>query len=340
MNPSRNPCEWRLASIMSVFVAQFAICIFAFGGGQVDPGEMKELGERASKSWADYKSSCQNLQGTLTIEFRDSRGNQQLSKAVYRANGSYKQREVILLEDAKAKLPLTLESETPDYSFRLTKINRDSKWAVSTIAQKGSGTSKDFGFHIDLSHCLPFAIKSISLTELLNDPGFRPAKLSTDNGLAQLDFTMETDSETKNPELKGLLGGRLVLQPDRNWGLVKAHLRKTFGPTATETMDVTFHYPASDEQDLRLPTKTVWENRNSISNVVETITITGDLAVPDTLPHPDEFRLSYFGIDEPDWAKRGAFFPVSIAIGTAGIAIVIFGLFLMQGKRKAPRGVR
>ena len=304
----------------------------------------QELGaallSEAPDALAEYENRFTFVQGLVRFS-RTNRGNWQEGTTVLERNNDCTLKEIVEVKCEQGspteKIPLMLTVTNARYGFLLERPQSGGPWALKHVAKPGIG--EDFGVYFDTAHnqVNPSYLMRNRLSEVIRDPGFKLRSIVEDSeGNCRCEFQIDA-ATTRLAATTRIVSGTVVLDPRHMWCLVSGDLEMYLSEGRLGRATCSFEYAAgSTDARFSVPRKT--QRDIYINNeIVDSMTLTLELAIPEPLPDDSRFTLTAFGFPEPDWAEppQTTSWTISLVIAAAGVALVVIGAFIVKNYQRA-----
>ena len=197
------------------------------------------------------------------------------------------------------------------YEFRL-KSGKNNQWILidfnrrdERISTKASELEKRLELHalVDVDQVIRFHPDKQFLGDILFSSRCRimGANRKSHHGKDMVELEFEVTPDPNDPVQ--LLGGRLLLDSDRNW-LPVAQTTKVRNRVGTSVYTTEWEFgPETNPLPTRAVQQMIFNPKSPGEQWHGTWITESTLHIPDTLPEDHEFTLSAFGLPEPDGGR-------------------------------------
>jgi hypothetical protein len=308
--------------VVLLAAAQFCAGMPAYGQQEPQQELRARFFHEAPEAWRRYQSFARNLVGTVSVTQAGKETKHELMQnehcALYKTvfwsfpNKSYETRLFVQNSDYCFELRKQTESG-PDWV--INSISRDPEHVVN-----GAKSVRD---EILWFTAQPTYVFDTALLTLVEDPriSFTSFKAVHSGGHELVEITFEFPEPILQSEVAsykpGMLGGSMLLDPQNGWTMIEYSVRvhsldpKTLGKSGhVQIMRTTCFAKLLYDADSspmhvvrRLESHAQFSNGVTISKSKEQIVF--NLYVPSPVPADDEFKLSKFGFNEPEFVRGG-----------------------------------
>lgn len=332
---------------------KWVYCLLLWGmlGAFRDDGAVAN-GEDASEAIAENVSKCWSrlLKSEGPAEYRAVVVAEGSDDNYYRRYVSHMKRRgdsVVYLSHEKLTHPNgeradekhTCFGRNEDYAFQLTKTHEDAPWILRRLALRSTDPDRAY-----INRYLHIFLSSIDLRSLLVEDQLLPriVKSPASSGLkysqvehgGQALVALELDYHPTNNE-KTVLGlparsmhARVLLDPSRSFVACEATTTRNGGKSERHEA-----IKCDAEHPLIVRSRVAEWNKGGKHY---TATHNAEIVSYDRHFAPEDFRLSAFGLPEPEGFEQGRVGYIPWILGMAAVTLILGGLWRMSRKKSNP----
>lgn len=297
--------------------------------------DTKAIIDQAREGWREYKESVRNLQckveNKLTID----------GKLKFHCDSVYKQNRTCRLcirnykQGGPRKPTDKAEGFNDKYAFSITKPETSQAWRIDEISLDWKEVARDTNdpHGIMQETEVMVRVNSIELEKLVSREDFKVKRISKSqaDGYETVEIEFTTIHDKKQEPFFPIQSGKIVLLPKHKWCVKQAHLDCKFLGSDTD-IDCVSEYRVSKGGQYLVPTKHTISQTNKeldgkTTKVIRTLAF---MHMEDGFSRDEEFRLSAFGLPEPENIRFDSQYPWYYWGIASAVILLLLGLVLRK----------
>ncbi len=281
------------------FSSPYSLLVGVVLGAHVDPVLEKRLREEAPAAWQELQELSSNQKGRY-YQSKSWGGNDSALDVAFAVNG-----ENIKAAIQRGELQYVI-ARNDDYAFSVTKSSTDpnGRFTIQWLEQRGADTAvdaeiQDRGLQYDQNVNAAWFFMDQAFSDWLDEPGFEvhgiQAEGESEEDLVRVEFSYQPD-ESHPTGIEPIPSGSVVFDAGNKWVIREILMNVSWGAQKT-----VYTY-ADGESDLpKITERRIIAMNEQGESTVEIATHYEDIE-HETTP-VEEFRLSYFGLPEPNFER-------------------------------------